>query len=80
MAEKHYAVNMNNEVDAKPQPSPYEEVRDKSRRGVQWEIGPLRFNPIVTFLSVVIIWSFIGAVIGDPEEADKNFTLAKVSW
>ena len=89
MAEKHYAVNgtegqgtyvdMSNEVEARPQPSPYVEVGDKNRRGVQWEIGPLRFNPIVTFFSVVIIWSFIGAVIADPESADGNFTLAKVT-
>ena len=41
-------------------------------------IGPLRFNPIVTLLAVIIVWAFIGGCLHDPETADANFKVAKV--
>ena len=53
-----------------------EVIEDKS----MWlRIWILRFNPIVTFLAVVIIWGFIGGCIADPVMADGNFKKAKVS-
>ena len=53
-----------------------EVIEDKS----MWlRIWILRFNPIVTFLSVVIIWGFIGGCIADPVTADGYLKKGKVS-
>lgn len=50
-------------------------------RTFKLNLGPLRlnFNPVVTFLSAVIIWTFVGICIGYPDESLKYMKSCK-AW
>ena len=47
-------------------------------------LGTLRFNPIVSFASIALIWVFVGICItyGDqvPFKAWKSYVVAKFTW
>ena len=54
---------------------------DERCRTFKLHIGPLRlnFNPVVTFFSAVLIWTFVGICIAFPEGSLKQMNICK-AW